>query len=660
MSYQQIADHVYYIGDQTTHNGLDCNPYLIIDGDEAVLFEPGSSLDFEAVYANIKSLVSLDQIKYIVLTHEDPDLCISVPLLEKEGVDAQIVTSWRTMTLIQYYGIQSPMYLIEEHEMKLVLKSGRVLSFLMTPYLHFAGSFVTLDRENGILFSSDLFGAFSYNHTLYADDDYLGKMLSFHEHYMPSNEVLRPIMDVLLLLPIQMILPQHGSVITKRVRDYIHALRTLECGTILTPIKKNLMESGGFVMVFNEVYTRLRSIYPPDEVQKVVSALDELEFDAEGQISGYKNDALRVWEHIFEVVAKEQGMIWITVLEPFVRNLCAVYDLELPRIFTSAIDEVVSENERLQMVNLELDQTVRSVQDRLIRCPVTGLHNESFFRSLLLNELENQDWRDLGLLACVSVDGLMEYKLKFGSQEEENLLKNMAYLLKEMFSEASAYRLEDVEFGLYVKGLSKESFLMMLDEFRTSITRSDLFLDALTISAGVAFPNEIKLDQPSLDSTADSYMELALSRLSSARSRGRNNLCYEGDALNQEASSGKVLLVDSDQTNLDLLHTFLSEMGIEVLTAKDGIEALSTALESRPDVVVSEIILNKMDGFLLREEMLKDSRIKDIQMVFLSYRKDEESVERALNLGVTYYLQKPYLLKEMLGIIKKYRRSQPA
>ncbi len=74
-------------------------------------------------------------------------------MLEKEGLNAQVVTTWKCQTLVKYYGIQMPYYLIEEHEMQLRLKSGRILSFILTPYLHFAGAFVTYDMKTRSLFS---------------------------------------------------------------------------------------------------------------------------------------------------------------------------------------------------------------------------------------------------------------------------------------------------------------------------------------------------------------------------------------------------------------------------------------------------------------------------------------------------------------------------
>lgn len=172
----QIEDGIYWVGSSDENLGLNCNPYLIVDNGEGILFDPGSVLDFETVYNNIIKMIPLEQIKYVVLHHQDPDFCSSVPLFEKAGAKFQIVTRWRAAILIKHYGVVSPFYIINENEFKLRLNSGREFVFIPTPYLHFPGAFVTYDLNSKILFSSDLFGAFSYNWKLFADDSYIEKM----------------------------------------------------------------------------------------------------------------------------------------------------------------------------------------------------------------------------------------------------------------------------------------------------------------------------------------------------------------------------------------------------------------------------------------------------------------------------------------------------
>jgi diguanylate cyclase (GGDEF)-like protein len=106
---------------------------------------------------------------------------------------------------------------------------------VFTPYVHFAGAFCTFDPESGTLFSSDLFGGFTDDQSLYATSvAYFDAMRSFHEHYMPSREVLAHALDQIRELPVRRIAPQHGQIIPEElVAPIIDRLGRLECGIYL-------------------------------------------------------------------------------------------------------------------------------------------------------------------------------------------------------------------------------------------------------------------------------------------------------------------------------------------------------------------------------------------------------------------------------------------
>ncbi len=137
-------------------------------------------------------------------------------------------------------------YLVDANKYKLKFKSGRELSFVPAPYLHFPGAITTYDNETKTLLSGDLFGSMGNSTSIYADEDYMEGMIQFHEHYMPSNDVLRPVMETLLYMEINIIAPQHGSIIDKNIVKYIKTLRDLECGIFTNPVKRKIKDSGGY------------------------------------------------------------------------------------------------------------------------------------------------------------------------------------------------------------------------------------------------------------------------------------------------------------------------------------------------------------------------------------------------------------------------------
>lgn len=230
----EIANKVYWIGFYDKSAGFHCNPYLIVDGDEAVLIEPGSVPHFPMVLSKLCKLIPFEKITKILVSHQDPDLCAGIPKFEELiygcGGKLEIVTHSRASVLIAHYGVRSPFYHVDQNDWKLTLKSGRELSFIFSPYLHFPGAFMTYDSKTKILFSGDLFGAFSFDWNLYANEYYAEAMKAFHENYMPGNRILRTAMDKLDAFDITMIASQHGSIINKDVKKYIDTLRNLDCG----------------------------------------------------------------------------------------------------------------------------------------------------------------------------------------------------------------------------------------------------------------------------------------------------------------------------------------------------------------------------------------------------------------------------------------------
>ncbi|MBI1824191.1 MAG: MBL fold metallo-hydrolase [Nitrospirae bacterium] len=79
----EISPGITWVGVTDEKTPFKCNPYVLDDGEEAVLFEPGSQLYFAGVQDKVKQTVPLNKVRYILLSHQDPDLCASVPLWEE-------------------------------------------------------------------------------------------------------------------------------------------------------------------------------------------------------------------------------------------------------------------------------------------------------------------------------------------------------------------------------------------------------------------------------------------------------------------------------------------------------------------------------------------------------------------------------------------------
>lgn len=227
-----VTRDIYWVGFSETTR-LRCNPYLLLDGDEAVLLDPGSIPDFPSVMRKVVDVVNPAAISHVVVSHQDPDVCGNLAVVEDviQRDDLRIVGHTNTIRLVRHLGLKSEFYDVTEHGEELTLRSGRRLRFVWVPFLHSPGAIVTWDERTGTLFSGDLFGGIGSDDGLFAGRAFPESMRTFHQAYMPSNTLLRPALRRLRTLPIQRILPQHGSVIEgDQVAEAFVYLENLPCG----------------------------------------------------------------------------------------------------------------------------------------------------------------------------------------------------------------------------------------------------------------------------------------------------------------------------------------------------------------------------------------------------------------------------------------------
>lgn len=231
----EIGPRIWWVGCHLDGDAFQCHAYLIEDGDQSVLIDPGSPLTFAETRRKIESILPFASIRYFICHHPDPDIVSAISLFDHEVTrpDACIVTHWRAAALLKHYGWKIPFWLVERNHWTLQLES-RSLKFVFTPYLHFPGAFCSFDESSGILFSSDLFGGFTNGFNLVASDEgYFEALRPFHEHYLPSREILQHGLLAIQRHPVRMIAPQHGSIIPEPLVGFMtEKLKTLDCGLL--------------------------------------------------------------------------------------------------------------------------------------------------------------------------------------------------------------------------------------------------------------------------------------------------------------------------------------------------------------------------------------------------------------------------------------------
>jgi len=118
-----------------------------------------------------------------------------------------------------------------------------------------------------------------------------------------------------------------------------------------------------------------------------------------------------------------------------------------------------------------------------------------------------------------------------------------------------------------------------------------------------------------------------------------------------------ILAVDDNETNIDILLELLGEK-YDVMVAIDGVSALEIAQEEEIDLILLDIMMPEMDGYEVCKRLKQNPKTKEIPVIFLTAKSDEDSIEKAYDVGGIDYITKPFRPKELLARVNRELKIQ--
>ncbi len=584
----EIASRIWWVGALMEGDPFQCHVYLIEQGDQSVLIDPGSVLLFPEVLRKIEQVIPFNHIRYFICQHQDPDITGVLPRMDELVCreDAVVVSHWRINALLKHYALRLPLLCIEANDWELRV-GNRLLRFVFTPYLHSPGAFCTFDTDSGTLFSSDLFGGFTETTQLFAKDTtVLEGIRAFHEHYMPSREILLHGLLKLEQLPVRLIAPQHGSILGEKLISFVFSrLKELDCGIFLmtrthtdvqrlVELNKLLRQSMERMVLsrdFSEVVRGLldsvapimpvRSLVfygslggqvvrlgPETHYRGAVVAQPPAEYRAFLNLDGegWRGSLtpillLSTLKRVGELESAVVSELVIPLFSPERHQVNAVAVLGLassagPDAETQHILEqlgvplgVAVERELIfHAMNQERERFYQiSTRDQL-----TGLYTRFYMRDAVIRlcDLHDRNHQSGLAVAAFDIDHFKRINDTFGHPEGDVVLKRVAkVLLENVRSEDVPVRMGGEEFIVFLIGDDRPGMVglteRILERVRQLVFTGAMVGERVTISCGIAFR---QVQEP---------LDLAIQRadlaLYEAKNHGRDRVCVARSIVDQ-------------------------------------------------------------------------------------------------------------------------------
>ncbi len=230
---------VFLFEELTPASAVQANQFAILHKDEAMLLDPGGHKVQSALFSDLSVLFPVKQIKYIFLSHQDPDIVASVNYwLMTTEAKALISKLWTRF--LPHFGLdtklENRLIPIDDKGMRFTLGGDCDLMILPAHFLHSPGNFQIYDPVSKILFSGDLGASLGQDYVFVEDfDAHIKYMEPFHKRYMASGKIMKLWAKMVRQLDIEIIAPQHGAVFKGKemVNRFIDWIENLECGVDL-------------------------------------------------------------------------------------------------------------------------------------------------------------------------------------------------------------------------------------------------------------------------------------------------------------------------------------------------------------------------------------------------------------------------------------------
>jgi len=575
----EIAERVWWVGHYLPGDVFQCHVYLIENGDQSVLVDPGSALTFPHTLKKIGEVIPFSDIRYFICHHQDPDITGAMGMIDQmiSRDDALLVTHWRAAALLKHYDLKHiPFWQVEDHDWKLELED-RTLRFIFTPYMHFPGAFCSFDEKTQVLFSSDIFGGFTEEWSLFArDESYFESLKPFHEHYMPSRDILQHGLSRMQQYPIRMIAPQHGSIIPEELVDFMfERLKGLECGLYLmveqdTDVKhlmamnRMLQQTLEAVMLyrdFRDIASRLlaaaRQILPVSSLEFVV--WDNQQLLRFGPADHYHGVVIKAppdlkeifsfnksaWRekygrHYREVESENhRGARLLLPLFPAHDDACRAVTImhmeektdiseEMDALLGRMSEPLLAAVER-EMIYREMEEERNTIYEQSIRDPLTGLFTRHYMRDVVIRmlELHDRDKHSPVALVMLDIDHFKHINDSYGHMTGDKVLRKVGALLLSQGRRVDVpVRFGGEEFAVFIPSASPDRARAFAERLREKVAGLRFKAGGkgftVTISAGIAAHQQ--------GESMEALINRADTALYQAKEHGRNRVCVAPEA----------------------------------------------------------------------------------------------------------------------------------
>lgn len=320
----------------------------------------------------------------------------------------------------------------------------------------------------------------------------------------------------------------------------------------------------------------------------------------------------------------------------------------------AGVDDYITKPFQIEELIARVEAIVKKFNNykkRMIKDNLTGVYNKKYFserleqlRNVILNKSQ------IFSIAFIDLDYFKNTNDKYGHLAGDYILKRFVEELKLCLRDSDEiYRFGGDEFLILFNDTSGEKAYDALERVRTKIKNKEFHYKEKNDNIPISFSAGISsvLDN---DEDVESILERADKALYMSKQSGRGKTTHFENLDNKKK---KILIIDDSNIIAHMIKTMLLSLNYDVSHASDGEEGVKLSKEIKPDVIILDLVLPKLDGFGVCKKVKSDLDTKNAKILILSSNCNEEDVLRCFKEGANDYMIKPFSLIDLEDRIKR-------
>lgn len=297
------------------------------------------------------------------------------------------------------------------------------------------------------------------------------------------------------------------------------------------------------------------------------------------------------------------------------------------------------------------------LKEKLIYDQLTGAYTRQYLNERLKEEFARYERNGRPFsVAFLDIDRFKDINDTYGHAAGDYVLQRFAGTVMESMRQSDGlYRYGGEEFVLLMPDTDEEEAMLAIERIRSLFVGKIFNFDgndiSIRFSAGIKEADMEIEDPQEIVKYADKAMYVA-------KETGSDRLVLYSLLNNKDfIKRKKIMIVDDERVIAMLIKAATSDMGVDVVTAGDGNEALKIATKETPNLVILDLMLPKMSGFEVLKKLKSNLNTKNIKVIVVSSKEQDDDIAKVFEMGADDYVRKPFSVSELkMRIINQLKR----